>query len=108
MLLQEPVTKPRRTPTATAVHRALKLPVARPLRPKPGQLPRFALVVLLPAPAISVRQKAATIIRLMNIVPLAVIMHQEETVVFATGSDTMPAVRHIHAHLRKNVKVVNV
>ena len=49
VLLREPVTKPRRTPTATAVHRALKLPVARPLRFRPGQLPRFALVVLLPA-----------------------------------------------------------
>ena len=55
VLLQEPVTKPRRTPTATAVPAGTSLPAVRPLRPRPGQLPRFALVVRLPAPVISVR-----------------------------------------------------
>ena len=50
VLLREPVTKPRRIPTATAVRRALKLPVVLPLRFRPGQLLRFALVALLPAP----------------------------------------------------------
>ena len=55
VLLREPVTKPRRTPTATAVPAGTNLPAVRPLRPKPGQLPRFALVVRLRAPVISVR-----------------------------------------------------
>ena len=53
--LREPVTKPRRTLTATAVLAGTSLPAVRPLRPRPGQLPRFALVVRLPAPVISVR-----------------------------------------------------
>ena len=51
VLLQEPVTKPRRIPTVTPVRRALKLPVARPLRFRPGQLLRFALVAPHQAPA---------------------------------------------------------
>ena len=55
VLLREPVTKPRRTLTATAVPAGTSLPAVRPLRPRPGQLPRFALVVRLPAPVISVR-----------------------------------------------------
>ena len=55
VLLREPVTKPRRTLTATAVLAGSSLQAVRPLRPKPGQLPRFALVVRLPAPVISVR-----------------------------------------------------
>ena len=55
VLLREPVTKLRRTPTVTAVPAGTNLPAVRPLRPKPGQLPRFALVVRLPAPVISVR-----------------------------------------------------
>ena len=55
VLLREPVTKPRRTLTATAVLAGTSLPAVRPLRPRPGQLPRFALVVRLPAPVISVR-----------------------------------------------------
>ena len=43
------------TLTATAVLAGTSLPAVRPLRPRPGQLPRFALVVRLPAPVISVR-----------------------------------------------------
>ena len=53
--LREPVTKPRRTPTATAVPADIRHPAVRPLKFRPGQLPRFALVVRLPAPVISVR-----------------------------------------------------
>ena len=51
VLLQEPVTKPRRTPTATAVPADIRHPAVRPLKFRPGQLPKFALAVLLPAPA---------------------------------------------------------
>ena len=51
VLLREPVTKPRRTPTATAVPADTSLQAVRPLRFRPGQLPRFALAALLPAPA---------------------------------------------------------
>ena len=51
VLLQEPVTKPRRTPTATAVPTGISLQAVHPLRFRPGQLPKFALAVLLPAPA---------------------------------------------------------
>ena len=49
VLLQEPVTKPRRTPTATAVPADIRHPAVRPLKFRPGQLLRFALVALLPA-----------------------------------------------------------
>ena len=55
VLLREPVTKPRRTPTATAVPADISLQAVHPLRFRPGQLPRFALAALLPAPAISAR-----------------------------------------------------
>ena len=50
VLLREPVTKPRRTPTATAVPADIRHPAVRPLKFRPGQLPRFALAALLPAP----------------------------------------------------------
>ena len=50
-----PVLKTRYILTVTAVPAGTNLPAVRPLRPKPGQLPRFALVVRLPAPVISVR-----------------------------------------------------
>ena len=48
--LREPVTKPRRTPTATAVPADIRHPAVRPLKFRPGQLPKFALAALLPAP----------------------------------------------------------
>ena len=51
VLLREPVTKPRRTPTATAVRVGPSLQAVHPLKFRPGQLPRFALAALLPAPA---------------------------------------------------------
>ena len=49
VLLREPVTKPRCIPTAIAVPADISLQAVHPLRFRPGQLPRFALVVLLPA-----------------------------------------------------------
>ena len=55
VLLREPVTKPRRIPTAIAVPAGTRHPAVHPLRPKLGQLLRFALAALLPAPAISAR-----------------------------------------------------
>ena len=51
VLLREPVTKPRRILTATAVPAGISLQAVHPLRPKLGQLLRFALAALLPAPA---------------------------------------------------------
>ena len=50
-LLWEPVTKPRRILTATAVPAGISLQAVHPLRFRQGQLPRFALVALLLAPA---------------------------------------------------------
>ena len=50
-LLREPVTKLRHTPTATAVRVGPSLQAVHPLKFRPGQLPRFALAALLPAPA---------------------------------------------------------
>ena len=38
-------------PTVTAVPADIRHPAVHPLRFRPGQLPRFALVALLPAPA---------------------------------------------------------
>ena len=55
VLLREPVTKPRRIPTAIAVPAGTRHPAVHPLRPELGQLLRFALAALLPAPAISAR-----------------------------------------------------
>ena len=51
VLLREPVTKPRRILTATAVPAGISLQAVHPLRFRQGQLPRFALVALLLAPA---------------------------------------------------------
>ena len=48
-LLREPVTKPRHTPTATVVPAGTSLQAVHPLRFRPEQLLRFALVALLPA-----------------------------------------------------------
>ena len=42
-------------PTVTAVPAGISLQAVHPLRPKLGQLLRFALAALLPAPAISAR-----------------------------------------------------
>ena len=50
VLLREPVTKPRHIPTATAVPAGISLQAVHPLKFRPGQLPRFALAALLPAP----------------------------------------------------------
>ena len=50
VLLREPVTKPRRIPTAIAVPADISLQAVHPLKFRPGQLPRFALAALLPAP----------------------------------------------------------
>ena len=61
MLLREPVTKPRRIPTATVVPAGTRHPAVHPLRPKLGQLLRFALAALLPAPATSARLKPVPI-----------------------------------------------
>ena len=61
VLLREPVTKPRRIPTAIAVPAGTRHPAVHPLRPKLGQLLRFALAALLPAPAISARLKPVPI-----------------------------------------------
>ena len=44
-------------PTATAVPAGTSLQAVHPLRPKPGQLPRFALAALLPAPVTPVALK---------------------------------------------------
>ena len=60
-LLREPVTKPRHTPTATVVPAGTRHPAVHPLRPKLGQLLRFALAALLPAPATSARLKPVPI-----------------------------------------------
>ena len=49
VLLREPVTKPRRIPTAIAVPADISLQAVHPLRFRPEQLLRFALVALLPA-----------------------------------------------------------
>ena len=51
VLLREPVTKPRRIPTVTPVPAGTRHPAVHPLKFRPGQLPKFALAVLLPAPA---------------------------------------------------------
>ena len=51
VLLPEPVTKPRHIPTATAVPTGTSLQAVHPLKFRPGQLPKFALAALLPAPA---------------------------------------------------------
>ena len=59
VLLQEPVTKPRRTPTVTAVPTGTSLQAVHPLRFRPGQLPRFALAALLPAPVTPVVPRPA-------------------------------------------------
>ena len=59
--LREPVTKPRRIPTAIAVPAGTRHPAVHPLRPKLGQLLRFALAALLPAPATSARLKPVPI-----------------------------------------------
>ena len=61
VLLREPVTKPRRIPTVTAVPAGTSLQAVRPLKFRPGQLPRFALVALLPAPVTSARLKPVPI-----------------------------------------------
>ena len=61
VLLREPVTKLRRTPTATVVPAGTRHPAVHPLRPKLGQLLRFALAALLPAPATSARLKPVPI-----------------------------------------------
>ena len=53
VLLQEPVTKPRHIPTATAVPTGTSLQAVHPLRFKPVQLLRFALAALLPVPVTS-------------------------------------------------------
>ena len=45
----------RGIPIATAVRRDISLQAVRPLRPKLGQLPKFALAALLREPVISVR-----------------------------------------------------
>ena len=49
------------TPTVTAVPAGISLQAVHPLRFRPGQLPRFALAVLLPAPATSARLKPVPI-----------------------------------------------
>ena len=59
VLLREPVTKPRRTPTATAVRVGPSLQAVHPLKFRPGQLPRFALAALLPAPVTPVAPRPA-------------------------------------------------
>ena len=53
VLLREPVTKPRRTPTVTAVPAGISLQAVRLLKFRPGQLLRFALAALLPVPVTS-------------------------------------------------------
>ena len=50
VLLQEPVTKPRHIPTVTPAPAGISLQAVHPLKFRPGQLPRFALAALLPAP----------------------------------------------------------
>ena len=57
VLLREPVTKPRRIPTAIAVLAGTSLQAVHPLRFRPGQLLRFALAVPPQVPAISAVQK---------------------------------------------------
>ena len=52
VLLREPVTKPRHIPTVTVVPAGTSLQVVRLLKFRPGQLLRFALAALLPAPVI--------------------------------------------------------
>ena len=61
VLLREPVTKPRRIPTAIAVPAGTRHPAVRHLKLRPGQLLRFALAALLPAPATSARLKPVPI-----------------------------------------------
>jgi len=61
VLLREPVTKPRHTPTATAVPTGTSLQAVHPLRFRPGQLLRFALAALLPVPVTSARLKPVPI-----------------------------------------------
>ena len=61
VLLREPVTKPRHTPTATVVPVGISLQAVRPLRFRPEQLPKSALAALLPVPAIpAVRKLVST------------------------------------------------
>ena len=48
-------------PTVTAVPAGPSLQAVRPLKFRPGQLPRFALVALLPAPVTSARLKPVPI-----------------------------------------------
>ena len=48
-------------PTVTAVPAGTSLQAVRPLKFRPGQLPRFALVALLPAPVTSARLKPVPI-----------------------------------------------
>ena len=59
VLLREPVTKPRRIPTVTPVPAGTRHPAVHPLKFRPGQLPRFALVALLPAPVTPVAPRPA-------------------------------------------------
>ena len=61
VLLREPVTKLPLIPTATVVPAGTRHPAVHPLRPKLGQLLRFALAALLPAPATSARLKPVPI-----------------------------------------------
>ena len=61
VLLREPVTKLRRTPTAIAVPAGTSLQAVRPLKFRLGQLLRFALAALLPAPVTSARLKPVPI-----------------------------------------------
>ena len=55
VLLREPVTKPRRIPTATAARRDIRHPAVRHLRLRPAQPLKSAPAVRLPAPAISAK-----------------------------------------------------
>ena len=47
----EPDCVAKGIPTATAVPAGTRHPAVHPLKFRPGQLPKFALAVLLPAPA---------------------------------------------------------
>ena len=57
VLLREPVTKPRRTPTVTAVPAGIRSPAVRPPRFRPKPHLKFALAAPPQVPAISAVQK---------------------------------------------------
>ena len=93
----EPDCAVKGTPTVTAVPAGISLQAVHPLRFRPGQLPRFALVALLPAPvtpavprpAQSRAKKTVTVLVLPSQNAAAVLPQTDHTVFPVTGTNAV-------------------